>query len=87
MKSVNYQSAAHEISDGTVIEFTADKRVMPEVVFTLLGDLAAETWYKAAAKCRRDSGCVRIPAPAADYANPRPAVDAVGVTLQTSLVQ
>jgi len=43
--------AAHEISDGTVIEFTADKEVMPEVVFTLFGDLAAETWYKAALRC------------------------------------
>jgi UDP-GlcNAc:undecaprenyl-phosphate GlcNAc-1-phosphate transferase len=44
--------AAHEISDGTVIDFTADKEIMPEVVFTLLGDLAAETWYKAALRCR-----------------------------------
>ena len=51
-QSGDYQQAAHEISDGTVIVFTADKRVMPEVVFTLLGDLASETWYKAAAKCR-----------------------------------
>jgi len=45
------QQAAHEISDGTVIEFTADKEAMPEGVFTLLGDLAAETWYKAALRC------------------------------------
>ncbi|HEV3271737.1 MAG TPA: MraY family glycosyltransferase [Candidatus Methylacidiphilales bacterium] len=44
--------AAHEISDGTVIEFTANKQVMPEAVFSLLGDLAAETWYKAALRCR-----------------------------------
>jgi hypothetical protein len=44
--------AAHEISDGTVVELTADSRVMPEVLFTLLGDLAAETWYKAAQRCR-----------------------------------
>ncbi len=72
MNSLNYQSTSHEISDGTVIEFTADKRVMPEVVFMLLGDLAAETWYKAAAKCWRATGCVRIPAPSGDYANNRP---------------
>ncbi len=44
--------AAHEISDGTVVDLTADSRVMPEVLFTLLGDLAAETWYKAAQRCR-----------------------------------
>jgi UDP-GlcNAc:undecaprenyl-phosphate GlcNAc-1-phosphate transferase len=43
-----FQQAAHEISDGTVIEFIADKETMPEVVFTLLGDLAAESWYKVA---------------------------------------
>jgi len=46
------QQAAHEISDGTVIEFTANKGIMSEAVFTLLGDLAAETWYKAALRCR-----------------------------------
>jgi UDP-GlcNAc:undecaprenyl-phosphate GlcNAc-1-phosphate transferase len=44
--------AAHEISDGTVIELTAASKVMPEVLFTLLGDLASETWYKAALRCR-----------------------------------
>ena len=43
--------AAHEISDGTMVELSADSRVMPEVLFTLLGDLAAETWYKAAQRC------------------------------------
>ena len=50
--SGDYQQAAHEISDGTVIEFVADRRVMPEVVFNLLGDLASESWYKAALKCQ-----------------------------------
>lgn len=54
-KSCDYQTAAHEISDGTVITFVADRRVMPEVVFTLLGDLASETWYKGAAKCQLTS--------------------------------
>jgi UDP-GlcNAc:undecaprenyl-phosphate GlcNAc-1-phosphate transferase len=53
--------AAHEISDGTVIELTASSRIMPEVLFTLLGDLAAESWYKAASRCRAAS-----PAPAAE---------------------
>lgn len=47
-----FWQAAHEISDGTVIELTAGKEVMPEIVFSLLGDLAAETWYKAALRCR-----------------------------------
>jgi hypothetical protein len=58
--------AAHEISDGTVVEFSADSRVMPEVLFTLLGDLAAETWYKAAQRC----GAVKSsPAAATDGPN------------------
>ncbi|HEX4141514.1 MAG TPA: MraY family glycosyltransferase [Candidatus Methylacidiphilales bacterium] len=49
---VTLLQAAHEISDGTVVELSADSRAMPEVLFTLLGDLAAETWYKAALRCR-----------------------------------
>jgi UDP-GlcNAc:undecaprenyl-phosphate GlcNAc-1-phosphate transferase len=44
--------AAHEISDGTVVELTAASNAMPEAHFSLLGDLAAETWYKAAQRCR-----------------------------------
>jgi UDP-GlcNAc:undecaprenyl-phosphate GlcNAc-1-phosphate transferase len=60
--SLDYQKAAHEISNGTILEFTADRRVMPEVVFTLLGDLAAESWYKAAAKCQPTSNWVPSPA-------------------------
>jgi UDP-GlcNAc:undecaprenyl-phosphate GlcNAc-1-phosphate transferase len=60
-ESGHYQRAAHEISDGTVIEFIADKRIMAEVVFNLLGDLASETWYKASAKCRLGK---QVPAPA-----------------------
>ena len=50
--AVPHLRAAHEISDGTVIELTAATKTMPEVLFTLLGDLAAETWYKAAQRCR-----------------------------------
>jgi UDP-GlcNAc:undecaprenyl-phosphate GlcNAc-1-phosphate transferase len=44
--------ASHEISDGTVIELAGDKAAMSEALFSLLGDLAAETWYKAAAQFR-----------------------------------
>jgi UDP-GlcNAc:undecaprenyl-phosphate GlcNAc-1-phosphate transferase len=49
---IPHRRAAHEISDGTVIELTAASNVMPEVLYTLLGDLAAETWYKAVLRCR-----------------------------------
>jgi len=61
-RSGDYQKAAHEISDGTVIEFVADRRVMPEVVFNLLGDLASESWYKAALKCQQTSKKAVVPA-------------------------
>jgi UDP-GlcNAc:undecaprenyl-phosphate GlcNAc-1-phosphate transferase len=44
--------AAHEISDGTVVELAGVTSKMPEALFTLLGDLAAEMWYKAAQRCR-----------------------------------
>jgi len=54
--------AVHEMSDGTVIELGANKAVMSEVLFELLGDLAAETWYKAAsgfrARARKTSEAV-----------------------------
>ena len=72
-KSGDFQQAAHEISDGTTIEFVADRRIMPEVVFTLLGDLACETWYKAAVKCRIYSR------KAAQLARPVPAKNLVPV--------
>lgn len=42
----------HEINDGTVIEFHGDNSVMSEMLFNLLSDLAAETWYKAASRWR-----------------------------------
>ncbi len=51
-QAVPHLQAAHEISDGTVVELTAASSAMPEVLFTLLGDLASETWYKAAQRCR-----------------------------------
>ena len=54
-QTVPHLQAAHEISDGTVVELTAASQVMPEVLFTLLGDLAAETWYKAAQRCQAAS--------------------------------
>jgi hypothetical protein len=50
-----YYRAVHEISDGTTIEFVADKKTMSEDVFVLLGDLASESWYKAASRCRCDA--------------------------------
>jgi UDP-GlcNAc:undecaprenyl-phosphate GlcNAc-1-phosphate transferase len=49
------RSAVHEISDGTVIKFSALKSRMPEVIFALLGDLASETWYKGSHRCRAKS--------------------------------
>jgi UDP-GlcNAc:undecaprenyl-phosphate GlcNAc-1-phosphate transferase len=47
-----YHFAAHEISDGTVIEVAANKSMMPDILFNLLGDLTAETWYKIALRWR-----------------------------------
>ncbi len=47
-----HRQAAHEISDGTVIELTVSETAMPEILFTLLGDLASESWYKAGLHCR-----------------------------------
>ncbi len=38
----------HEIGHGTVVALAAEKEVMSNVLFSLLGDLAAEAWYKAA---------------------------------------
>ena len=64
--SAESHHAAHEISDGTVIEFTAEKKLMPEFVFTLLGDLASETWYKATVLCKKKS----MPAAANPEENP-----------------
>jgi UDP-GlcNAc:undecaprenyl-phosphate GlcNAc-1-phosphate transferase len=52
--SSDYHQSSHEISDGTLIEFLADKTTMPDVVFNLLSDLACETWYKAALKIPDD---------------------------------
>ncbi len=42
--------AVHEISNGTSIEFYAKKEVMSDMLFNILGDLASEAWYKAAAR-------------------------------------
>jgi UDP-GlcNAc:undecaprenyl-phosphate GlcNAc-1-phosphate transferase len=62
--------AVHEISDGTTIEFTADRKRMTEDLFVLLGDLASETWYKAAIRCRGNK--------------PQAEVDAAGVIPKSS---
>ena len=59
LQSVPHLRAAHEISDGTVVELTAATHAMPEELFTLLGDLAAESWYKAAQRCRAMNGKTR----------------------------
>ena len=50
--SAAFNSAAHEISDGTIIEVAANKTLMSDVLFNLLGDLTAETWYKIALRWR-----------------------------------
>jgi len=47
-KGADLQQFCHELSDGSVIEFAADQKVLPEPLFKLLADLAAETWHKAA---------------------------------------
>jgi len=46
------QHIRHEISEDSAIEFAADQRVLPEHLFKLLADLAAETWHKAALRWR-----------------------------------
>ena len=46
----NFHRAIHEISDGTILEFHSEKEAGPNILFNLLGDLAAETWYKAASR-------------------------------------
>jgi UDP-GlcNAc:undecaprenyl-phosphate GlcNAc-1-phosphate transferase len=51
-KGVGLQEACHEIGDGSVLEFTADRRVLPEALFKLLADLTAEIWHKAALRWR-----------------------------------
>ena len=52
VRACDLHQTIHEMSDGTIIEFSADKAVKSESQFDLLGDLAAETWYKIAAKWR-----------------------------------
>jgi len=51
-ESADFHHAAHEISDGTLIEVAANKMLMSEILFNLLGDLTAETWYKIALRWR-----------------------------------
>lgn len=50
--------ATHDMSDGTVMEFYADRAAMSESQFDLLGDLTAETWYKIASSWRVINGAV-----------------------------
>jgi UDP-GlcNAc:undecaprenyl-phosphate GlcNAc-1-phosphate transferase len=58
--------AAHEIGDGTLLELAAGKEQMSEALFGLLGDLAAEMWFKADARFRQrktGKGVDRYPSP------------------------
>jgi UDP-GlcNAc:undecaprenyl-phosphate GlcNAc-1-phosphate transferase len=41
------QRARHEINGGTVLEFAGDTTVLPNKLFELLTELAAESWQKA----------------------------------------
>jgi len=50
VEAVEFHRAIHEMSNGTIIELSAPKSTMPEILFNLLGDLAAETWYKVASR-------------------------------------
>jgi len=68
-RKADYYGAVHEISDGTAIEFAADKKLMSEDVFVLLGDLASESWYKAASRCR--NGTKPVGEAAGKFANAR----------------
>jgi UDP-GlcNAc:undecaprenyl-phosphate GlcNAc-1-phosphate transferase len=55
-QTTRHLQASHEMSDGTVVELTGASKRMPEALFSLLGDLAAEMWYKAAQRCRATHG-------------------------------
>ena len=44
----NIQTICHELNDGSILEFSGDRRILPEQLFSLLADLAAEIWHKAA---------------------------------------
>lgn len=48
--SMEIRRVWHELGQGTTVEFDADSKVMSEIHFDLLSDLAAEAWYKAAAR-------------------------------------
>ena len=52
------QWARHEMSGGTVLEFAGDKILLPEKLFELLTELAAESWQKAG---RRWEGIHKAP--------------------------
>jgi hypothetical protein len=41
------QRTRHEIAGGTVLEFVGDTKVLPNKLFELLTELAAESWQKA----------------------------------------
>ncbi|HEY0456695.1 MAG TPA: MraY family glycosyltransferase [Verrucomicrobiae bacterium] len=45
-----FRLARHEMSGGTVIEFAGDAAHLPDKLFELMTELAAETWQKAAGR-------------------------------------
>jgi UDP-GlcNAc:undecaprenyl-phosphate GlcNAc-1-phosphate transferase len=47
------QHASRQISDGMTIEFHADKEAMPEILFSLLTDLASEIWHKVVSRWQK----------------------------------
>jgi UDP-GlcNAc:undecaprenyl-phosphate GlcNAc-1-phosphate transferase len=55
--------AKHEIGNDIIIELYAKKAAMSDILFNLLGDLAAETWYKAATRWKTlDKPPLHLPA-------------------------
>jgi UDP-GlcNAc:undecaprenyl-phosphate GlcNAc-1-phosphate transferase len=54
--SDDFLHSSHEMTDGTVIEVHANKKTIPESQFDVIGDLAAETWYKIASRWRIING-------------------------------
>jgi len=51
------QRLRHEMSGGAVVEFAADKLMLPAKAFELMAELAAETWQKAASRWQELNQC------------------------------
>jgi UDP-GlcNAc:undecaprenyl-phosphate GlcNAc-1-phosphate transferase len=50
--TTDLQKVCHELDNGSVIQFFASPGTLPEPLFKLLADLAAETWHRAALRWR-----------------------------------